>query len=384
MEKEDYYSVLGVSKDASESDIKKAYRRLAMKYHPDRNSGDKSVEEKFKQVSEAYEILSDPEKRRAYDMHGHAGVDMGGYGAGGFSGASDFGDIFNDIFGDFFGGGRASSGRARASSGGFRAEPGSDLQYTLELPLEEAVFGKEVKIKIFTLIKCDTCSGTGSKGGAKPVTCQTCSGAGQVRMQQGFFSISQTCPTCHGRGTVVSNPCDACHGQGRKEGTRTLSVKVPPGVDTGDRIRLANEGEAGPYGGPNGDLYVQIRVKEHEIFTREGVNLYCEAPISFITAALGGEIEVPTLSGRIKLKIPPETQTGKLFRLRGKGVKSVRGEGPGDLLCRVVVETPVNLSSSQKDLLKRLDTSMGPNNEHSPKRKSWFKRLKKFFEEMKF
>lgn len=380
MEKEDYYSTLKVSRDASESDIKKAYRKLAMKHHPDRNPGNKESEEQFKKLSEAYEVLSDPQKRQAYDMHGHAGVDFGGGGGGpgeGFHTAGGFADIFSDIFGDFFGGGMGP--------GEDFVEAGSDLRYTLDLSLEDAVFGKEVKIKIRTLLKCKECNGSGSKGGAKPAQCTTCHGQGQVRMQQGFFSISQTCPNCNGKGTVISNPCRNCHGDGRSQGTRTLSVKVPAGVDTGDKIRLAKEGEAGPLGGPSGDLYVQIRVKKHDLFTRDGTNLHCEVPISFITAALGGEIEVPTLKGRIKLKIPPETQTNKLFRLRSKGVKTVRGSGPGDLLCKVIVETPVKLNKNQKEMLKKLDETMSEhNNVHSPKMTSWFKKLKKFLDEMEF
>lgn len=379
MEKEDYYSILNVSKDASEADIKKAYRKLAMKHHPDRNPGNKDSEEQFKKLSEAYEVLSDPEKRQAYDMHGHAGVDFGGAGgAGGFHSASGFADIFGDIFGDFFGGGSSREGFDYE-------EAGSDLRYTLDLTLEDAVFGKEVKIKIRTLIKCKECNGSGSKGGAKPAQCKTCHGQGQVRMQQGFFSISQTCPNCHGKGSVISNPCRNCHGDGRAQGTRTLSVKVPAGVDNGDKIRLAGEGEAGPLNGPSGDLYVQIRVKKHEIFTREATDLYCTVPISFATAVLGGEIEVPTLKGRIKLKIPEETQTNKLFRLRGKGVKTVRGRGPGDLLCKVVVETPVKLDKSQKEMLRSFDDSISKkNNVHSPQITSWVKKLKNFLDTMEF
>jgi molecular chaperone DnaJ len=380
--KEDYYALLEVARDASDNDIKKAYRKLAMKYHPDRNPNDKTCEEKFKKVSEAYEILSNPEKRKLYDMHGHAGVDQS-FGAGGarYANASDFGDIFGDIFGDFFGGGRGGPNR---SSGGF-VEPGADLRYSLDLTLEEAVFGKEVTIKIRTLVKCDTCHGSGSKNNAKPAPCKTCNGAGQVRIQQGFFSMSQTCGACHGRGSVISDPCSPCNGQGRKDGTRTLAAKVPAGVDNGDRIRLAGEGEAGPFGGPSGDLYVQIRLKEHDIFTRDGIDLHCEVPIGFSAAALGSEIDVPTLNGRVKLKIPAETQTGKLFRLRGKGVTSVRREGPGDLYCKITVETPVNLTKAQQELFRQLDASLeGANNVNFPKSKTWFTRVKKFFEEMKF
>ncbi|MDO3383795.1 molecular chaperone DnaJ [Gilvimarinus algae] len=377
MAKRDYYDVLGVSKDASAQDLKKAYRRVAMKHHPDRNPGDKEAEDKFKEASEAYEVLADEQKRAAYDQFGHAGVDGsagmgGGAGAGGFG---NFSDIFGDVFGDIFGG---AGGRGR------RGGParGSDLRYTLDLSLEDAVRGAQVQIKVPTLVHCDTCDGSGAKPGSKPVSCSTCGGIGQVRMQQGFFSVQQTCPSCHGRGTIISDPCGSCHGQGRVEETKTLSVKVPPGVDTGDRIRLSGEGEAGMEGGPAGDLYVQINVKEHKIFTRDGRDLYCEVPIDFVQASLGGEIEVPTLDGRVKLKVPAETQTGKLFRLRGKGVTPVRGGAAGDLLCRVVLETPVNLTNKQKDLLKQFADTM-KEGKNSPRQKSWFDGMKNFFGDMK-
>ena len=317
MAKQDFYELLGVAKDSTPQEMKKAYRRLAMKHHPDRNPDDKSAEEKFKDISEAYEILSDDQKRAAYDRYGHAGVD-GSAGGGGGAGAGNFSDIFGDVFGDIFGG--AGGGR-----GGSRSNRGSDLRYTLELDLEDAVKGTTVEIRVPTLVHCDPCDGSGAKKGTKPVTCQTCGGAGQVRMQQGFFSVQQTCPTCRGQGKSIKDPCRECHGQGRKEKKKTLSVKIPPGVDTGDRIRLAGEGEAGSHGGPAGDLYVQVAVKDHAIFQREGKDLYTEVPISFVDAALGGELEVPTLEGRVKLKIPAESQTGKLFRLRGKGVTPVRG-----------------------------------------------------------
>ena len=377
MSKKDYYEVLGVSRDASEADLKKAYRRQAMKHHPDRNTDNsEEAEAKFKAAKEAHEVLSDANKRAAYDQYGHAGVDPS---MGGQPGAGGFEDAFGDIFGDIFGGG------GRRGGGQQRAQRGSDLQYNLELSLEDAVFGKEVKIKIRTLLPCKECKGSGSKGGAKPASCSTCGGHGQVRMQQGFFSISQTCPTCHGKGTTISNPCRKCHGDGRSQGTRTLSVKVPAGVDTGDKIRLAGEGEAGPLGGPTGDLYVQIKIKDHDLFSRDETDLYCEVPISFVMATLGGEIEVPTLKGRIKLKIPAETQTNKLFRLRGKGVKTVRGRGPGDLLCRVIVETPVGLTKAQKDVLGNLnETLKEKNNVHFPKITSWLKKLKKFLDNMEF
>lgn len=375
MSKRDYYEILGVDRDASEKDIKKAYRRVAMKFHPDRNPDDKESEEKFKEASEAYEILADPQKRAAYDQFGHDGV-SGNAGAGGFGGGgASFSDIFGDVFGDIFGGG-----------GGGRRGPmrGSDLRYNLDVDLEEAVKGTEVKIRIPTLVACGSCDGSGAKQGSSPVTCTTCGGVGQVRMQQGFFSVQQTCPNCRGKGKTISDPCGACHGQGRVEETKTLSVKVPPGVDTGDRIRLGGEGEAGPEGGPPGDLFVQINVREHKIFERDGKHLYCEVPISIVDAALGGELEVPTLEGRVKLKIPEETQTGKLFRLRGKGVTPVRGGSTGDLLCRVVVETPVNLNKRQKELLSELHESFEEEgNQQSPRKTSWFEGVKNFFDDMR-
>ena len=376
MSKRDYYETLGVSKGVDEKELKKAYRRVAMKCHPDRNPGDKESEEKFKEASEAYEILSDSQKRAVYDQYGHAGLE-GGAGGGGFGGggAGGFSDIFGDVFGDIFGGG----------GGGRRGGParGSDLRYNLDLSLEDAVKGKTVKIKVPTLVACAPCDGTGAKKGSSPKTCTTCGGHGQVRMQQGFFAVQQTCPTCRGKGSIISDPCTSCHGQGRVEETKTLSVKVPPGVDTGDRIRLAGEGEAGADGGPSGDLYVQMNVREHEFFQRDGKNLYCEVPISMFEACLGGEIEVPTLDGRVKLRIPAETQTGKMFRLRGKGVGSVRGGGVvGDLMCRVVLETPVNLGKEQKVLLEQLRDSM-KGKTHSPRQHSWFEGMKNFFGDMK-
>lgn len=382
MAKRDYYEILGVAANASEAEIKKAYRRLAMKYHPDRNPDDVTAEENFKEVQEAYDVLNTPQKRAAYDQFGHAGVSAGpGGGPGGFGGfggggGASFSDIFGDVFGDIFSGGRG---------GGSQAYRGADLRYTLELTLEEAVFGTTAKIRVPTQVTCETCEGSGAKQGTRPVTCNTCNGVGQVRMQQGFFSIQQTCPRCHGRGAIIPEPCPTCHGHGRIEEQKTLSVKVPPGVDNGDRIRLTGEGEAGEYGGPAGDLYVQIRVKPHPIFTREDNNLYCEVPISFTTAALGGELEVPTLDGRVTLKIPPETQTSKIFRLRGKGVKPVRGGVMGDLLCRVKVETPVNLTREQKDLLEKFARTMEAGGQrHAPQERGWLDGVKKFFEDMKF
>ena len=370
MSKRDYYEVLGVSRDASEADIKKSYRRLAMKYHPDRNPDDPSAAERFREASEAYEVLTDAEKREAYDRFGHAGVDgSAGMGAG-FAGGS-FSDIFSDVFGDIFGGGRGRSSVAR----------GSDLRYTLDLDLEQAVRGDSVEIRIPVLTACEICDGSGAKAGTKPSTCPDCSGAGQIRVAQGFFSLQQTCPRCRGSGQIITDPCGKCGGRGRVEKPKALSVRIPPGVDTGDRIRLAGEGEAGLNGGPPGDLYVQIQVREHAIFTRDGRNLYCEVPIDFVEAALGGELEVPALDGRVKLKIPLETQTGKLFRLRGKGVTPVRGGGVGDLLCRVVVETPVNLTDRQKQILREFQATLSDGGEkHSPKGTSWFKGVKDFFD----
>jgi len=378
MSKKDYYEVLGVSRDASEADLKKAYRRQAMKHHPDRNTDNaEEAEAKFKEAKEAHEILSDANKRAAYDQYGHAGVDpsMGGRPGAGQGG---FDDAFGDIFGDIFGGGGGRRGGQR------QAQRGSDLQYNLELSLEDAVFGTEVKIRVPTLVGCKTCDGSGAKKGTSAKTCTTCGGAGQVRMQQGFFAVQQTCPQCHGTGKMISDPCGDCHGQGRKEEQKTLSVKVPAGVDTGDRIRLAGEGEAGEHGATPGDLYVQMHVKSHDIFNRDDNDLHCEMPISLGTAALGGEIEVPTLNGRLRLKIPAETQTGKLFRMRGKGVKPVRGGMTGDLLCRVNVETPVKLSNKQKDLIKEFEKSIKEDGKHhSPKDASWGDRMKKFFDDLK-
>ena len=377
MSKRDYYDVLGVERNASEDELKKAYRRLAMKYHPDRNQGDTDTEEKFKEAKEAYEVLNDAQKRAAYDQFGHAG--LGGGAGGGGAGPGSFSDIFEDVFGDIFGGGR---GGGRGHGG---ANRGSDLRYDLELSLEDAVAGTTVKIRVPTRVKCKTCNGSGAKPGSKPVTCETCGGHGQVRVQQGFFSIQQTCPTCRGKGTVISDPCDTCHGQGRVQESKTLSVKIPPGVDSGDRIRLSGEGEAGEHGGPSGDLYVQVRVKPHELFSRENADLICEVPIDIVTASLGGELEIPTLNGRVRLKVPAETQTGKVFRLRGKGARTVHSDGVGDLLCQVSVETPVNLNAEQKELMQKLQQTMSESNqEHSPKSKSWLDSVKKIFDDIRF
>ncbi|MDO9141246.1 MAG: molecular chaperone DnaJ, partial [Methylobacter sp.] len=373
-----FYKLLGVDRNASDAEIKKSYRSKAMKFHPDRNKDNPvEAEAKFKQIKEAYEVLSDPKKRSAYDQFGHAGVDPsmgGGRGAGGFGGFGA-GESFSDIFGDIFGGG----GRQQRSN----VQRGSDLRYNLELSLEEAVFGTDAKIRVPVLVACGVCNGSGAKKGSSPVICSTCHGHGQVRMQQGFFSVQQTCPTCRGSGQQIKDPCGSCHGQGRVQENKTLSAKIPAGVDTGDRIRLAGEGEAGEHGGPAGDLYVQVQVKDHEIFTRDGANLYCEVPISFPTACLGGELEVPTLNGKVLLKIPAETQTGKLFRLRGKGVKPVRGGPVGDLLCKVQVETPVHLTKEQKILVEQLNESLsGGGKHHSPQESSWTDGVKSFFDKL--
>ena len=374
MAKEDYYQLLGVARNASDDEIKKSFRRLAMKYHPDRNRDNPEAEEQFKKVKEAHDVLSDPKKRSAYDQFGHAGVDPSMGGGQGFGGGN-FSDIFGDVFGDIFGGG-GSRGR-----GG--PQRGSDLRYNLEITLEEAVAGTEVKIQIPTLINCKSCDGSGANKGSSVTTCPTCHGHGAVRMQQGFFAVQQTCPTCRGSGKQIKDPCKSCHGQGRVQDTKTLSVKVPAGVDTGDRIRLSGEGEAGESGAPAGDLYVQVNVKDHSIFTRDGANLYCEVPISFPKACLGGEVEVPTLAGKVALKIPAETQTGRMFRLSGKGVKPVRGGAVGDLLCRVRIETPVHLSKEQVDLIKQFDESLtGGGSKHSPQAHGWLDGVKQFFDKI--
>lgn len=365
MSKRDYYEVLGVTKNASDEEIKKAYRKLAMKHHPDRNPDNKGSEEKFKEAKQAYEILSDSDKRAAYDQFGHAGIDQ----QAGMGGGGGFSDAFSDIFGDIFGGG----GNRRD-----RVYRGADLRYNLEIELEEGARGTETKIRIPTLEECDTCHGSGAKPGTTPTTCTTCGGHGQVRIQQGFFSVQQTCPRCSGTGKMVAEPCPGCHGEGRVKKHKTLSVKIPAGVDNGDRIRLAGEGEAGVNGGPSGDLYVVIHLKEHPVFKREGDNLHCEMPISFATAALGGEVEIPTLDGHAKIKIPAETQSGKVFRLRGKGIKGVRSHAPGDLMCHMLVETPVNLSERQRELLREFE-ELSPGRNNNPRAQSFMDKVKSFF-----
>ena len=374
MAKRDFYEILGVSKSASEDEIKKAYRKLAMKYHPDRNPDSKDAEEKFKEVKEAYEMLTNPEKREAYDRYGHAGVDPNMGGGGGFGGAGGFGDAFGDIFGDIFGGGR---GRGQ----GPQVYRGADLRYNLEITLEQAAHGFDTTIRVPSWDKCDTCHGTGAKPGTSPVTCSTCAGHGQVRMQQGFFSIQQTCPKCHGTGKIIPEPCAACSGQGRIKRNKTLEVKIPVGIDNGMRIRSSGNGEPGTNGGPSGDLYVEIHIKPHPVFQREGDDMHCEMPISFAKAALGGEIEVPTLSGKVAFTIPEGTQSSKTFRLKGKGIKGVRSGFAGDLFCHVAVETPVKLTERQKELLREFEKSTTEGGaKHSPQTKTWRDKVKDFFE----
>lgn len=374
MAKRDYYEILGVTRTATNADIKKAYRRLAMKHHPDRNADDKDASRKFQEVREAYEILNNAEKRAAYDRFGHEGVRPGRTGGGGF-GAEGFGDIFGDVFGDIFGG----AGR-RGRSQVFR---GADLGYELRLDLERAVRGDEVTIEVPTQVTCGECDGSGAEKGSEPAQCTTCGGVGQVRMQQGFFSIQQTCPACKGAGTVITKPCGKCHGRGRVSKVKKLSVKVPAGVDDGDRIRLSGEGEAGRNGGPPGDLYVEIRVNPHRLFTREGADLACEVPVSFATVTLGGEVELPTLDGHVSLKVPAGTQSGKVFRLRNKGVTTVRDSRQGDLFAKVVVETPVGLTEEQKSLLRKLDESVSAGGDkHNPRANGWLDSVKRFFEKI--
>jgi len=364
-----YYEVLGVERGVSEEDLKKAFRRLAMKHHPDRNPDNKECEAHFKEAKEAYEILGDAQKRAQYDRHGHAAFENGA-GRGNGAGFADVGDIFGDIFSDIFGMG----GQGRQS------RRGADLRYVVELDLEEAVFGVERKIEVPTLSPCESCSGSGSSDG-KLATCETCRGHGRVRMQNGIFSIQQSCPHCGGSGKKISNPCRACRGEGRVQKDKTLSVKIPAGVDSGDRIRLAGEGEAGPAGAAAGDLYVEVHVREHPIFQRERDDLFCELPIRFSQAALGAELEVPTLGGEASIKIPPETQTGKLFKLRGKGVRNVRNGHVGDLICRVVIETPIKLNKRQRELIEEFEASFGEDAaKHTPRASSWLGGVRQFWE----
>jgi molecular chaperone DnaJ len=374
--KRDFYDILGVARNATDDEIKKAYRKLAMKYHPDRNPDSKEAEGKFKEAKEAYEMLSDPQKRAAYDQYGHAGVDpnMGGFGGGG-QGFGGFSDAFGDIFGDIFGGGGARGGR-----GGPQVYRGADLRYSMEITLEEAAHGHETQIRVPSWSNCDSCGGDGAEPGSKVETCTTCHGAGQVRVAQGFFSMQQTCPRCSGSGKYIPKPCKKCHGAGKIKSQKTLEVKIPAGIDDGMRIRSSGNGEPGVNGGPSGDLYVEVHIKEHPVFQREGEDLHCEMPISFIDAALGGEIEVPTLSGKASFDVPEGTQSGRVFRLRSKGIKSLRTALPGDLYIHVQVETPVKLNESQKDLLRKFDESLkSGGSKHSPQQKGLLDRVKDFF-----
>ena len=390
-EKRDYYEVLGVSKDASADEIKRAFKRLAIKYHPDRNKAPDAAA-KFSEINEAYQVLSDPDKRQAYDQFGFNGVDGQQAGAGGnpFGEGSPFGDIFGDVFSDLFG----QSSRQR---GGPREVPGHDMQVRMTLTLEEAVKGTTKTIKLKTYVKCDDCGGTGSKSRSRPSVCPHCHGTGQIVTMRGFMQLAQTCPYCHGTGATVNDPCPKCQGTGRVQKSKTLQVKIPAGVDSGDRIRLSGEGEAGLNGAPSGDLYVVFAVKPHDIFVREGNDLHCEVPVSFTTAALGGQVEVPTLDGRLKITIRPETQTGTKMRIPGKGVKSYNSDRAGNLICHIVVETPVKPNAEQKDLLKKLEISLNggdisqsdsvsqsnSSGAHSPKSAGFIKSMKKFFDDLK-
>lgn len=372
MAKRDYYEILGVAKNATDEELKRAYRKLAMKYHPDRNPDSKEAEEKFKEVKEAYEMLSDEQKRAAYDRYGHAGVDPNAGVGAGMGGAGGFADAFGDIFGEIFGAGRRG--------GGPQAYRGADLKYTLDITLEQAATGFDTEIRVPSWETCDVCHGSGSRPGTHPRTCHTCDGAGVVRMQQGFFSVQQNCPTCHGTGKEITDPCVSCDGVGRVRRNKTLQVKIPAGIDDGMRIRSAGNGEPGVNGGPPGDLYVEIHLKPHGIFQRDGDDLHCELTIPFTTAALGGEIEVPTLNGRGAITIPEGTQTGKTFRLRGKGIRGLRSSYPGDLYCHISVETPVRLTEEQKKLLRQFEASLQQGGEkHSPNSQSWRDRVKNFF-----
>ncbi len=374
MSKRDYYEVLGVSKQAGDDELKKSYRRLAMKYHPDRNPGDASAEEKFKEASEAYEVLTDAQKRAIYDQHGHEGLQRGGAGGGGGFGGGGFSDIFGDVFSDIFGGGRGGGGGPRR---------GADLRYMMELTLEQAVFGTTESIRIPSWESCGDCNGHGTADGKKPAACSSCQGSGQIRVQQGFFVLQQACPQCRGRGTLVTDPCRTCRGAGKTRREKTLEVKIPPGVDTGDRIRLSGEGEPGDRGAPSGDLYVQINVKPHEVFERDGGDLHCTVPISIVTAALGGSLEVPTLEGKVAIDVPEGTQSGRQFRLRGRGVRQVRSSQSGDLYCNVIVETPVRLSKSQKDLLRQFGETLDEEGgRHHPEASSWLGKAKRFFDDL--
>ena len=373
MSEQDLYQTLGIEKNSSDADIKKAYRKLAMKYHPDRNPNDSAAEQKFKSIQKAYAVLSDKQKRAAYDQFGHAGVNPQGGMGGGFNTGDAFNDIFGDVFGDIFGGGR---GQARRSS----AQRGSDLRYQVNLTLEQAVFGDKINVEIPSYNQCDSCTGSGAKEGTSATRCIKCDGRGAVRVQQGFFTLQQTCPECRGSGETIKDPCTICSGAGRKRTNRTIAIKIPAGVDNADRIRLSGEGEAGIKGGPSGDLYVDVTIKKHDIFEREGNHLICTIPISFGKAVLGGTVEVPTIDGAVNLSIPSETQSGKTFRLKGKGIKSYRENFFGDLYCTVQVETPVSLTDEQKEILRQFDRSVNDSNtDHRPNKKTWADSVSEFF-----
>jgi len=374
MSKQDFYQTLGIAKNSTDAEIKKAYRRLAMKHHPDRNPGNATSEQKFKEAKEAYEALSDPQKRSTYDQFGHAGMNTQSGMGGGFNPGDSFNDIFGDMFGDIFGARRGQRSNTQR---------GSDLRYNLTLDLEQAVFGDAIKIKIPSLTACTPCKGSGAKAGTSVAACQKCEGRGNVRVQQGFFTLQQTCPACRGTGQSIPYPCADCNGSGRVQKNRTISIKIPSGVDNDDRIRLSNEGEAGINGGPSGDLYVDITVKKHSIFTREGSNLFCNVPTSYSTAVLGGVVKVPTIDGAVNLTIPSETQSGKVFRLRNKGITSYRDTRIGDLYCKLQIETPVNLNSKQKSLLKQFEESINISSKnHRPHKSSWKKSVKQFFDRL--
>ena len=373
MSEQDLYQTLGIEKNSSDADIKKAYRKLAMKYHPDRNPDDSAAEQKFKSIQKAYAVLSDKQKRAAYDQFGHAGVNPQSGMGGGFNTGDAFNDIFGDVFGDIFGGGR---GQARRSS----AQRGSDLRYQVNLTLEQAVFGDKINVEIPSYNQCDSCTGSGAKEGTSATRCIKCDGRGAVRVQQGFFTLQQTCPECRGSGETIKDPCTICSGSGRKRTNRTIAIKIPAGVDNADRIRLSGEGEAGIKGGPSGDLYVDVTIKKHDIFEREGNHLICTIPISFGKAVLGGTVEVPTIDGAVNLSIPSETQSGKTFRLKGKGIKSYRENFFGDLYCTVQVETPVSLTDEQKEILRQFDRSVNDSNtDHRPNKKTWTDSVSDFF-----
>lgn len=373
MSKADYYETLGVSRDADEKALKGAFRKMAMKYHPDRNPDDSSAEAKFKDVGEAYEALKDPQKRAAYDRFGHAAFENGGGGQGPFGGGGGggMGDIFEDIFGEMMGGGRSRSSGGR--------QRGADLRFNMEISLEEAFEGKSAEVEIPTSITCDTCTGSGAKPGSSPTTCSTCGGAGQVRASSGFFSVQRTCPTCQGRGEVISDPCKECSGHGRTEETKALSVNVPAGIEDGTRIRIANEGEAGMRGGPTGDLYIFLSIKPHQFFQRDGADIYCRVPISMTTAALGGQFEVGTVEGsKTRVKVPEGTQNSKQFRLRGKGMPVMRTTQFGDMYIQVAIETPQKLSKRQRELLEEFETESSSDN--NPESTGFFSRMKTFFD----